>query len=262
MAKSNKFLAKNPPNPAVAIPAWGMLALALAFQFIPTFRTVALILYAADWLALAIAAVLTKRKQTLIIRLEMVLPMVASIFPLYRYENSMEIQSSGTIWIVTACFLLLTLPMLLAAEKQVPDEQADNQKYWERAAMLALVVLISAHSWACVSNAVFDQSAGSPQTAQITEKWRERQRRSWRHYMRVAAAGETLTFQIGSGSYDRASEGDAVTVTEHPGFWGAPYWTWKFPDDAAPSGAKPTESAEKTAGIPKKPCTFGRNGVQ
>ena len=48
MAKSNKFLGKNPPNPAIAIPAWGMLALTLAFQFNPTFRTVALILYAAD----------------------------------------------------------------------------------------------------------------------------------------------------------------------------------------------------------------------
>ena len=246
MPKSNKSTATKPFTPKpVVYTAWGILATALVAHFVPALETVALILYAVDWLALAIAAVLTKRKQTMIIRLEMMLPMVASIFPLYRYENSMEIQSSGTIWLVTACFLLLTLPMLFAAEKQVPDEHADNQKYWERAVILALVVLISAHRWACVSNAVFDQSAGSSQTAQITEKWRERQRRSWWHYMRVAAAGETLTFQIGSGSYDRASEGDAVTVTEHPGFWGATYWTWKFPDDAAPSGAKSAESAEK-----------------
>ena len=261
MAKSAKIKTRKPIS-TVTLLAWGLLALATAFDHIPSFRAAALILYAVDWLALAIAATLTKRKQTLIIRPGMILPLFISTLLLFQRKIRMTMQPAATIWLVTACFMLLTLPMLLAAEKQVPDERADDEKYWGRAVILALVVLLSAHSWACVSNAVFDQSAGSPQTAQITEKWRERQRRSWRHYMRVAAAGETLTFQIGSGSYDRASEGDAVTVTEHPGFWGATYWTWKFPDDAAPSGAKSTESAENTAGIPKKPCTFGQNGVQ
>lgn len=261
MAKSAKIKTRKPIS-TVTLLAWGLLALATAFDHIPSFRAAALILYAVDWLALAIAATLTKRKQTLIIRPGMILPLFISTLLLFQRKIRMTMQPAATIWLVTACFMLLTLPMLLAAEKQVPDERADDEKYWGREVILALVVLLSAHSWACVSNAVFDQSAGSPQTAQITEKWRERQRRSWRHYMRVAAAGETLTFQIGSGSYDRASEGDAVTVTEHPGFWGATYWTWKFPDDAEPSGAKSTESAEKTAGIPKKPCTFGQNGVQ
>lgn len=261
MAKSAKIKTRKPIS-TVTLLAWGLLALATTFDHIPSFRAAALILYAVDWLALAIAATLTKRKQTLIIRPGMILPLFISTLLLFQRKIRMTMQPAATIWLVTACFMLLTLPMLLAAEKQVPDERADDEKYWGRAVILALVVLLSAHSWACVSNAVFDQSAGSPQTAQITEKWRERQRRSWRHYMRVAAAGETLTFQIGSGSYDRASEGDAVTVTEHPGFWGATYWTWKFPDDAAPSGAKSTELAEKTAGIPKKPCTFGQNGVQ
>lgn len=81
----------------------------------------------------------------------------------------MTMQPAATIWLVTACFMLLTLPMLLAAEKQVPDERADDEKYWGRAVILALVVLLSAHSWACLSNAAFDQSAGSAQTAYITE---------------------------------------------------------------------------------------------
>ena len=96
---------------------------------------------------------------------------------------------------------------------------------------LALVVLLSAHSWACLSNAAFDQSAGSAQTAYITEKWREKHKFSWDYHLRVAASGETesLTFQIGAGSYNRVSEGDNVTVTEHPGFWGAPYYTWEIP---------------------------------
>ena len=39
-----------------------LLALATAFDHIPSFRAAALILYAVDWLALAIAATLTKRK--------------------------------------------------------------------------------------------------------------------------------------------------------------------------------------------------------
>lgn len=39
----------------------------------------------------------------------------------------MTMQPAATIWLVTACFMLLTLPMLLAAEKQVPDERADDE---------------------------------------------------------------------------------------------------------------------------------------
>lgn len=79
MAKSNKFLGKNPPNPAIAIPAWGMLALTLAFQFNPTFRTAALILYAADWLALGIAALTAKRKQSLVNYWGSCVPIVVAI---------------------------------------------------------------------------------------------------------------------------------------------------------------------------------------
>ena len=59
MAKPNKFFG-NSPNPAVALPAWGMLIMALALVFLPSLRTAALILYAADWLALGIAALTLK----------------------------------------------------------------------------------------------------------------------------------------------------------------------------------------------------------
>lgn len=215
----------------VTLLAWGLLALATAFDHIPSFRAAALILYAVDWLALAIAATLTKRKQTLIIRPGMILPLFISTLLLFQRKIRMTMQPAATIWLVTACFMLLTLPMLLAAEKQVPDERADDEKYWGRAVILALVVLLSAHSWACLSNAAFDQSAGSAQTAYITEKWREKHKFSWDYHLRVAASGETesLTFQIGAGSYNRVSEGDNVTVTEYPGFWDAPYYTWESP---------------------------------
>ena len=219
------------PISTVTLLAWGLLALATAFDHIPSFRAAALILYAVDWLAIAIAATLTKRKQTLIIRPGMILPLFISTLLLFQRKIRMTMQPAATIWLVTACFMLLTLPMLLAAEKQVPDERADDEKYWGRAVILALVVLLSAHSWACLSNAAFDQSAGSAQTAYITEKWREKHKFSWDYHLRVAASGETesLTFQIGAGSYNRVSEGDNVTVTEHPGFWDAPYYTWESP---------------------------------
>ena len=233
MAKSAKIKTRKPIS-TVTLLAWGLLALATAFDHIPSFRAAALILYAVDWLALAIAATLTKRKQTLIIRPGMILPLFISTLLLFQRKIRMTMQPAATIWFVTACFMLLTLPMLLAAEKQVPDERADDEKYWGRAVILALVVLLSAHSWACLSNAAFDQSAGSAQTAYITEKWREKHKFSWDYHLRVAASGETesLTFQIGAGSYNRVSEGDNVTVTEHPGFWGAPYYTWEIPQSS------------------------------
>lgn len=66
MAKSAKIKTRKPIS-TVTLLAWGLLALATAFDHIPSFRAAALILYAVDWLALAIAATLTKRKQTLII---------------------------------------------------------------------------------------------------------------------------------------------------------------------------------------------------
>ena len=74
MAKSAKIKTRKPISTATLL-AWGLLALATAFDHIPSFRAAALILYAVDWLALAIAATLTKRKQTLIIRPGMILPL-------------------------------------------------------------------------------------------------------------------------------------------------------------------------------------------
>ena len=61
MAKSAKIKTRKPIS-TVTLLAWGLLALATAFDHIPSFRAAALILYAVDWLAIAIAATLTKRK--------------------------------------------------------------------------------------------------------------------------------------------------------------------------------------------------------
>ena len=58
MAKSAKIKTRQPIS-TVTLLAWGLLALATAFDHIRSFRAAALILYAVDWLALAIAATLT-----------------------------------------------------------------------------------------------------------------------------------------------------------------------------------------------------------
>ena len=124
MAKSNKFLGKNPPNPAVALPAWGMLIMALALVFLPSLRTAALILYAADWLALGIAALTAKRKQSLVNYWGSCVPIVVAIVLLNFWYRRYTTPWMRNIFLVALGFVLLTLPMLLIAEKQVPNMRA------------------------------------------------------------------------------------------------------------------------------------------
>ena len=40
---------------------------------------------------------------------------------------------------------------------------------------------------------------------------------------------ESLNLDVGRKAYRRLSEGDAVTATEYPGFWGAPYYRLEQP---------------------------------
>lgn len=97
MTKSAKIKTRKPIS-TVTLLAWGLLALATAFDHIPSFRAAALILYAVDWLALAIAATLTKRKQTLIIRPGMILPLFISTLLLFQRKIRMTMQPAATIW--------------------------------------------------------------------------------------------------------------------------------------------------------------------
>ena len=98
-----------------------------------------------------------------------------------------------------------------------------------------MLVFLAAISWAAASNITFDQSAGSLRTACITEKWRNSSRTGGQYHIRVAVEGlaESLNLDVGRDAYRRLSEGDAVTVTEYDGFWGAPYYTWDYPQEEA-----------------------------
>lgn len=138
-------------------------------------------------------------------------------------------------FLVALGFVLLTLPMLLIAEKQVPNMRAGREKYWLRAVALTMLVFLAAISWAAASNIAFDQSAGSLRTACITEKWRNSSRTGGQYHIRVAVEGlaESLNLDVGRDAYRRLSEGDAVTATEYDGFWGAPYYTWDYPQEEA-----------------------------
>ena len=128
------------------------------------------------------------------------------------------------IFLVALGFVLLTLPMLLIAEKQVPNMRAGREKYWLRAVALTMLVFLAAISWAAASNIAFDQSAGSLRTACI----------GGQYHIRVAVEGlaESLNLDVGRDAYRRLSEGDAVTATEYDGFWGAPYYTWEIPQSS------------------------------
>ena len=139
------------------------------------------------------------------------------------------------IFLVALGFVLLTLPMLLIAEKQVPNMRAGREKYWLRAVALTMLVFLAAISWAAASNITIDQRAGSLRTACITEKWRNSSRTGGLSHIRVAVEGlaESLNLDVGRDAYRRLSEGDAVTTTEYDGFWGAPYYTWDYPQEEA-----------------------------
>ena len=147
MAKPNKFFG-NSPNPAVALPAWGMLIMALALVFLPSLRTAALILYAADWLALDIAALTAKRKQSLVNYWGSCVPIVVAIVLLNFWYRRYTTPWMRNIFLVALGFVLLTLPMLLIAEKQVPNMRAGREKYWLRAVALTMLVFLAAISWA------------------------------------------------------------------------------------------------------------------
>ena len=158
-------------------------------------------------------------------------PIVVAIVLLNFWYRRYTTPWMRNIFLVALGFVLLTLPMLLIAEKQVPNMRAGREKYWLRAVALTMLVFLAAISWAAASNITFDQSAGSLRIACITEKWRNSSRTGGQYHIRVAVEGlaESLNLDVGRDAYRRLSEGDAVTVTEHPGFWGAPYYTWESP---------------------------------
>lgn len=256
MTQSNKYAARKPFTPKpVVYAAWGLLAAALVAHFVPALETVALILYAVGLIALCLLALTAPKKGTLAVP-RVFLPMLAAAFLILGCTFGMRPDESPLVWRSILLAILLLIPLLMA-EKQAAAG-IDRGRFAARVFIVAGTVWMTCAFWLVATNSVFDADVGTSHITTVTQT-----RATSRYcYMDVVWDGRTLDFPVSKEDFSEIAAGDKVLVTEYDGFWGAPYYTWDYPDDATPSGAETAESAEKTAGIPKKPCTFGRNGVQ
>lgn len=256
MTQSNKYAARKPFTPKpVVYAAWGLLAAALVAHFVPALETVALILYAVGLIALCVLALTAPKKGTIAVPC-VFLPMLAAAFLILDCTFGMGPDESPLVWRSILLAILLLIPLMIS-EKQAADG-IDRGRFSARVFVVVGTVWMSCAFWLIATNSAFDADVGTSHITTVTQT-----RATSRYcYMDVVWDGRTLDFPVSRADFSAISAGDEVLVTEYDGFWGAPYYTWDYPDDATPSGAKTAESAEKTAGIPKKPCTFGQNGVQ
>lgn len=256
MTQSNKYAARKlfTPKPVVYA-AWGLLVAALVAHFVPTLETVALVLYAVGLIALCVLALTAPKKGTLAVP-RVFLPMLAAAFLIVGCQIGMRPDESPLVWRSILLALILLVPLMMA-EKQAADG-IDRGRFAARVFVVVGTVWMSCAFWLIATNSVFDADVGMSHISTVTQMRTEGDS----CHMDVVWDGRTLDFPVSRADFSAISASDEVLVTEYDGFWGAPYYTWDYPDDATPSGAKTAESAEKTAGIPKKPCTFGRNGVQ
>ncbi len=256
MTQSNKYTARKhfTPKPVVYA-AWGLLAGALVAHFVPTLETVALVLYAVGLIALCLLALTAPKKGTIAVP-RVFLPMLAAAFLILGCTFGMRPDESPLVWRSILLAILLLIPLMIS-EKQAADG-INRGRFAARVFIVVGVLWMTCAFWLVATNSAFDADVGTSHITTVTQMRTEGDS----CHMDVVWDGRTLDFPVSRADFSAISAGDEVLVTEYDGFWGAPYYTWDYPDDATPSGAKTAESAEKTAGIPKKPCTFGRNGVQ
>ena len=242
------------PKPVVYT-AWGLLLTALVMRFVPALETVALILYAVGLIALCVLALTAPKKGTLAVP-RVFLPMLAAAFLILGCTIGMRPDESPLVWRSILLALILLIPLMISEKQAAAD--IDRGRFAARVFIVVGVLWMTCAFWLVATNSVFDADVGMSHISTVTQM-----RATSRYcYMDVVWDGRTLDFPVSRADFSAISAGDEVLVTEYAGFWRIPYYTWDYPDDATPSGAKTAESAEKTAGIPKKPCTFGRNGVQ
>lgn len=256
MTQSNKYAARKPFTPKpVVYTAWGLLVAALVAHFVPALETVALVLYAVGLIALCVLALTAPKKGTLAVP-RVFLPMLAAAFLILGCTIGMRPDESPLLWRSILLALILLIPLLMAEKQAAAD--IDRGRFAARVFIVAGTVWMTCAFWLVATNSAFDADVGTSHITTVTQT-----RATSRYcYMDVVWDGRTLDFPVSKEDFSEIAAGDKMLVTEYAGFWRIPYYTWNYPDDATLSGAKTAESAEKTAGIPKKPCTFGRNGVQ
>lgn len=256
MTQSNKYAARKPFTPKpVVYTAWGLLAAALVAHFVPALETVALVLYAVGLIALCLLALTAPKKGTLAVP-RVFLPMLAAAFLILDCTFGMRPDESPLVWRSILLAILLLIPLMISEKQAAAD--ISRGRFAARVFIVVGVLWMTCAFWMVTTNSAFDADVGMSHISTVTQMRTEGDS----CHMDVVWDGRTLDFPVSEADFSAISAGDEVLVTEYDGFWGIPYYTWDYPDDATPSGAKTAESAEKTAGIPKKPCTFGRNGVQ
>ena len=256
MTQSNKNAARKPFTPKpVVYAAWGLLAAALVAHFVPALETVALVLYAVGLIALCVLALTAPKKGTLAVP-RVFLPMMAAAFLILGCTIGMRPDESPLVWRSILLAILLLIPLLMAEKQAAAD--IDRGRFAARVFIVVGVLWMTCAFWLVATNSAFDADVGTSHITTVTQT-----RATSRYcYMDVVWDGRTLDFPVSKEDFSEIAAGDKVLVTAYDGFWGIPYYTWDYPDDATPSGAETAKSAEKTAGIPKRPCTFGQNGVQ
>lgn len=210
------------PKPVVYA-AWGLLAAALVAHFVPALETVALVLYAVGLIALCVLALTAPKKGTLAVP-RVILPMMAASFLLVgQFGIGMMPNKSPLVWRSILLAALLLIPLLMA-EKQAADG-INRGRFAARVFVVVGTVWMTCAFWLVATNSAFDADVGMSHISTVT------QTRATSHYcyMDVVWDGRTLDFPVSKEDFSEIAAGDKVLVTEYPGFWGAPYYTWKIP---------------------------------
>lgn len=245
MPESCKYAASKrfTPKPMVYT-AWGLLAVSLVMHFVPALATVGLVLYAVGLIALCILALTAPKKGTLAVP-RVILPMLAAGFLLVgQFGIGMMPDKSPLLWRSILLAALLLIPLLLAEKQAAAD--IDRGQFAARVFIVIGMMWLNCIWWMGATNWMFDADVGTAHISTVTQM----RTAGDSCHMDVVWDGRTLDFPVAELDFSALSAGDEVLVTEYAGFWGIPYYTWDYPDDTAPSGAKTAESAEKTAESP------------
>lgn len=228
MTQSNKYAARKPFTPKpVVYTAWGLLVAALVMRFVPALETVALVLYAVGLIALCVLALTAPKKGTLAVP-RVFLPMLAASFLLVgQFGIGMMPDKSPLVWWSILLAILLLIPLLMA-EKQAADD-IDRGRFAARVFIVVGTVWMSCAFWLIATNSVFDADVGMSHISTVTQMRTEGDS----CHMDVVWDGRTLDFPVSKENFSEIAAGDKVLVTEYDGFWGAPYYTWDYPQEEA-----------------------------
>lgn len=227
MTQSNKYAARKPFTPKpVVYAAWGLLLTALVMRFVPALETVALVLYAVGLIALCVLALTAPKKGTLAVP-HVILPMMAAAFLILGCTIGMRPNKSPLVWRSILLALILLIPLMISEKQAAAD--IDRGRFAARVFVVVGTVWISCAFWLIATNSVFDADVGTSHISTVSQT-----RATSRYcYMDVVWDGRTLDFPVSKENFSAISAGDEVLATEYDGFWGAPYYTWDYPQEEA-----------------------------